>query len=119
MVQEIHSSLVSAECSAERAKIVRPVDRRSILGPYRVRGGTSLRENVFAKFNLFASKDRREGPSPGSVHRRSASDLELVRALRAGEAEGTALFFDRYRRHVLRVLVHALGPDRELMDLVQ
>jgi len=74
---------------------------------------------VRAKSNFFASNDRREGPPSGLALRRSASDSAIVFALREGRPEGAALLFARYRPHVLRVIVHALGPDRELHDLIQ
>lgn len=47
------------------------------------------------------------------------SDAAIVKAIRARHATGSEALFDRYHGHVRRVLVHVLGPDRELSDLVQ
>jgi RNA polymerase sigma-70 factor (ECF subfamily) len=46
-------------------------------------------------------------------------DVGLVAALRAGRPEATGVLFDRYARHVQRVLARVLGPDPELNDLLQ
>jgi RNA polymerase sigma-70 factor (ECF subfamily) len=46
-------------------------------------------------------------------------DVGLVAALRAGRPEATGALFDRYARHVQRVLARVLGPDPELNDLLQ
>lgn len=47
------------------------------------------------------------------------TDASIVRAVASGEPAGAAALFDRYHVHVQRVLVHVLGPDSELSDLVQ
>lgn len=47
------------------------------------------------------------------------SDAAIVRAVRARTTAGSASLFDRYHTHVRRVLVHVLGPDPEIGDLVQ
>jgi RNA polymerase sigma-70 factor (ECF subfamily) len=47
------------------------------------------------------------------------SDAVIVKALRARHSAGAAGLFDRYHAHVRRVLLHVLGPDQELADLVQ
>jgi RNA polymerase sigma-70 factor (ECF subfamily) len=47
------------------------------------------------------------------------SDEALVSALRDGRADAAATFFDRYAVHVRRVLARVLGPDPDLLDLVQ
>jgi len=47
------------------------------------------------------------------------TDVALVRALQAGEAQAGAALFDRYAPHVRRVLARVLGPDPELSDLLQ
>lgn len=47
------------------------------------------------------------------------TDAAIVRAVAAREPSGVAALFDRYHVHVRRVLVHVLGPDMELADLVQ
>lgn len=47
------------------------------------------------------------------------SDAGLARALRAGQPGAAATLFDRYGKHVERVLLRVLGPDPELEDLVQ
>jgi RNA polymerase sigma-70 factor (ECF subfamily) len=47
------------------------------------------------------------------------SDEALVMALRAGNADAAAAIFDRYAVYVRRVLVRLLGPDPELVDLMQ
>jgi RNA polymerase sigma-70 factor, ECF subfamily len=49
----------------------------------------------------------------------AASDAVVVAALRAHEAAGGATLYDRYHRHVLRVLIRVLGPDADVGDLVQ
>jgi RNA polymerase sigma-70 factor (ECF subfamily) len=43
----------------------------------------------------------------------------IVRAVAVRQAAGTAALFARYHEHVRRVLLHELGPDAELADLVQ
>jgi RNA polymerase sigma-70 factor (ECF subfamily) len=48
-----------------------------------------------------------------------ASDPVIVRAVAARQPAGAAALFDRYHGHVRRVLLHVLGPDTELADLVQ
>lgn len=40
-------------------------------------------------------------------------------ALRAGHVDAAAAIFDRYAVYVRRVLVRVLGPDPELVDLIQ
>lgn len=57
--------------------------------------------------------------------RRSKSDFQapesdelLVLALQAGHPDAGAQLFDRYASHVRRVLVRVLGPDPEVLDLV-
>jgi len=47
------------------------------------------------------------------------SDEALVAALRDGRADAAATLFDRYAVHVRRVLARVLGPDPDLLDLVQ
>jgi RNA polymerase sigma-70 factor (ECF subfamily) len=47
------------------------------------------------------------------------TDAAIVQALRAGHPAGAAALFDRYHEHVRRVLVHVMGPDPDLGDLVQ
>lgn len=63
----------------------------------------------------YASDD---GATPRVV-RLPDSDFAVVRAIRAGEPSGSVQLFDRYYAHVRRVLLHVLGPDAELTDLVQ
>lgn len=48
-----------------------------------------------------------------------ASDAGLVTALRAGHPEAARALFERHGTHVRRVLARVLGPDGELLDLVQ
>jgi len=52
---------------------------------------------------------------PGSP---TGDDVALVQALREGHPAATAELFDRYGGHVQRVLVHVLGYDPELADLL-
>ncbi|HEX4338120.1 MAG TPA: sigma-70 family RNA polymerase sigma factor [Polyangiaceae bacterium] len=47
------------------------------------------------------------------------SDNVIVRAVTARHPAGAAALFARYHAHVRRVLIHVLGPDSELADLVQ
>jgi len=47
------------------------------------------------------------------------SDERIVAALLAGQREGGSALFDRYERHVKRVLIRVMGPDAGLSDLVQ
>lgn len=47
------------------------------------------------------------------------SEVAIVTALRARHPAGAAGLFDRYHAHVRRVLLHVLGSDPELSDLVQ
>lgn len=47
------------------------------------------------------------------------TDAALVAALRARRRGGAEALFDRYARHVERVLHRVLGPDQDLNDLVQ
>jgi RNA polymerase sigma-70 factor (ECF subfamily) len=47
------------------------------------------------------------------------SDAGLVAALRAGRQSAKAALFDRYGRHVHRVLSRVLGPDPDIPDLLQ
>jgi RNA polymerase sigma-70 factor (ECF subfamily) len=47
------------------------------------------------------------------------TDAMIVRAVTARQPAGAAALFDRYHEHVRRVLLHVLGPDAELADLVQ
>ena len=49
----------------------------------------------------------------------SGSDESLVAALREHRPDAAATLFDRYALHVRRVLARVLGPDPELLDLVQ
>ena len=69
------------------------------------------------------ARPQTEAPKPrvSSVVRLpvAESDTALVAALRAGHATGGAALYDRYHRHVRRVLVRVLGPDEDLGDLVQ
>jgi RNA polymerase sigma-70 factor (ECF subfamily) len=67
-------------------------------------------------------EERRADEAPTSrVARLKApdSDIAIVKALRARHSAGAAGLFDRYHAHVRRVLLHVLGPDPELSDLVQ
>jgi RNA polymerase sigma-70 factor (ECF subfamily) len=66
--------------------------------------------------------DRSSGDAPTSRVARLKtpdSDAVIVKALRARHSVGAAGLFDRYHLHVRRVLLHVLGPDPELSDLVQ
>jgi RNA polymerase sigma-70 factor (ECF subfamily) len=45
-------------------------------------------------------------------------DSALVEALRNGHPAAKAEFFDRYARHVERILVRILGHERDLADLL-
>jgi len=57
---------------------------------------------------------------PGRADVRAlATDSSIVRAVAARQRAGGAALFDRYHTHVRRVLLHVLGPDAELADLVQ
>jgi RNA polymerase sigma-70 factor (ECF subfamily) len=47
------------------------------------------------------------------------SDVEIIGALHSGSATGGAALYDRYHRHVRRVLIRVLGPSADLNDLVQ
>jgi len=47
------------------------------------------------------------------------SDAGLVAALRNGRQSAKAALFDRYGRHVRRVLTRVLGPDPDIPDLLQ
>jgi RNA polymerase sigma-70 factor (ECF subfamily) len=47
------------------------------------------------------------------------TDAGLVVALRAGRQSAKAALFDRYGRHVQRVLSRVLGPDPDIQDLLQ
>src|SRR5260221_3696671 len=47
------------------------------------------------------------------------SDAEIVTALRARTASGGAALYDRYHRHVRRVLIRVLGHDGDVNDLIQ
>src|SRR5258706_7900079 len=47
------------------------------------------------------------------------TDREIVSALRTGSASGGAALYDRYHRHVRRVLLRVLGQPAELLDLEQ
>jgi len=47
------------------------------------------------------------------------SDESLVAALREGRSDAAATLFDRYAVHVRRVLARVLGPDPDLLDLIQ
>jgi RNA polymerase sigma-70 factor, ECF subfamily len=62
-----------------------------------------------------------EKPRVSSVVRLpvAETDTALVAGLRAGQAAGGTALYDRYCRHVRRVLVRVLGPDEDLGDLVQ
>jgi len=46
------------------------------------------------------------------------SDRAIVAALRAGQADGGRALYDRYHRHVRRVLLRVLGPAGELHDVL-
>ena len=50
---------------------------------------------------------------------RFQSDIALLTALKARDPGATAELFDRYGRHVRRVLARVMGSDPELTDLVQ
>jgi RNA polymerase sigma-70 factor (ECF subfamily) len=58
-------------------------------------------------------------PSSRVVRQSESPDALMVRALKAGESSAAELLFDRYYAHVCRVLVHVIGPDAEIADLVQ
>lgn len=47
------------------------------------------------------------------------SDIALVAALKAGRADARSALFERYASDVQRVLYRVLGPDAEVVDLVQ
>jgi RNA polymerase sigma-70 factor (ECF subfamily) len=47
------------------------------------------------------------------------SDQALVAALRAGRSDGKRELFDRYSGDIERVLCRILGPDQEIVDLLQ
>jgi RNA polymerase sigma-70 factor, ECF subfamily len=47
------------------------------------------------------------------------SDQALVAALKAGRSDGKRALFDRYSDDVERVLCRILGPDQEIVDLLQ
>jgi RNA polymerase sigma-70 factor (ECF subfamily) len=47
------------------------------------------------------------------------SDLEIIGALHARSAAGGAALYDRYERHVRKVLLRVLGQSSDLNDLVQ
>lgn len=47
------------------------------------------------------------------------SDEALVAALRECRSDAAATLFDRYAVHVRRVLARVLGPDPDILDLVQ
>ena len=47
------------------------------------------------------------------------SDEALVTALRESRPNAAATLFDRYAVHVRRVLARVLGPDPDILDLVQ
>lgn len=47
------------------------------------------------------------------------SDAGLVAALRSGRQAAKAALFDRYGRHVQRVLTRVMGPDPDIPDLLQ
>ncbi len=47
------------------------------------------------------------------------SDAALVAGVRAGRSESAAALFDRYAMHVQRVVARVMGPDPEIIDLVQ
>jgi RNA polymerase sigma-70 factor, ECF subfamily len=50
---------------------------------------------------------------------RPQSDEALVAALRESRSDAAATLFDRYAVHVRRVLARVLGPDPDILDLVQ
>ena len=65
---------------------------------------------------------RRSDPAPPAGVVRlpvPEGDVALVAALRAGRPDASGVLFDRYARHVQRVLVRVLGPDSEVDDLLQ
>lgn len=53
------------------------------------------------------------------VHRRPATDADLVHALRAGDPKAPAALWARHAPSVGRVLAKALGPTVEIEDLTQ
>jgi RNA polymerase sigma-70 factor (ECF subfamily) len=61
------------------------------------------------------------GNADGAVARLPlhVSDVEILGALHARSASGGAALYDRYHRHVRRVLIRVLGPNGDLNDLVQ
>jgi RNA polymerase sigma-70 factor (ECF subfamily) len=52
------------------------------------------------------------------LHPGRSSDAEIVAELRAGVRSAAALLFDRYGRHVERLLWSVLGPDADAEDLL-
>ncbi len=66
-----------------------------------------------------ASDSPRDEMPTSRVLRLPESDLSVVQALKDGHRVGAARLFDRYHVHVRRVLLHVLGPDTELADLIQ
>jgi RNA polymerase sigma-70 factor (ECF subfamily) len=48
-----------------------------------------------------------------------ADDRSLVEALRVGDKDAGRRLFERYGRHVERVVARVLGPDPDIPDLVQ
>ncbi|MET0413283.1 MAG: sigma-70 family RNA polymerase sigma factor [Polyangiaceae bacterium] len=61
---------------------------------------------------------RRGAPEPRALPI-FESDVDVVRAIRAGERAGGAALYDRHHEYVRRVLTRVLGPDADLGDLVQ
>lgn len=55
----------------------------------------------------------------GSPERRSLTDPELVRALRAGDSDAPGALWERYSPAVRRLLARTLGPSIEIEDLTQ
>ena len=53
------------------------------------------------------------------IEERPAKDVDLVRALRAGDPEAPAALWARYSPSVGRVLAKALGPTLDIEDLTQ
>ena len=81
----------------------------SIVGPFATRDGTSLLESVRAKFNLFASNDRREGPE---LHGWKMSDIAEL----CGSSVSTVK--RRLARAIGRFTVHA-RREASLDDLME
>lgn len=72
-----------------------------------------------ASRRLTHSSDRKELPRTVVPIGFAGDDAALVEALRERQPVAMAAFFERYARHVERVVTHVMGYDRELADIVQ